>query len=120
MRFALIFVGLMAMADTPTDVLDLFRTAAEALSNKDAAEFLGHFDKSMPGYADLRDEIEELLARGEAGSAIEIVKDEGDDQKRTLELDWVLEIPDQQVRRKIVKCGIERRGKKWKIVGLEP
>jgi hypothetical protein len=120
MRFALMFVGVLAMADTPADVVELFRTAAAALANKDAAEFLGQFDKGMPGYSQLRDEIEELMARGEVGSAIEIVTDGGDEQKRTLELDWVLEIADQQARRKVLKCAIERRGKKWKIVSFDP
>ena len=74
----------------------------------------------MVGYATLRDEIESLLSAAEVGSAIEIVTDEGDDQKRTLELDWVLEITDQQPKRAILKCTIARQGKKWKITALDP
>ena len=74
----------------------------------------------MAGYATLRDEIETLLSAAEVGSAVEVVTDEGDDQRRSLELDWVLEITDQQPKRAILKCAIARQGKKWKITALEP
>ncbi len=128
-RSALFFIAVLAMADTPADVVDFFRMTAEALATahsddnqfpSDARAFLDRFDPKMPGYGKLRDEVQALVAAVQVGSAIEIVSDEGDDQKRSLELDWVLEIEGQQPRRKIVKCRIERQGKKWKIVALEP
>jgi hypothetical protein len=129
-RVALLFMtGVMAMAETPQDVIYFLRSATQALADahrederrrSDAAPFLDHFDDAMPGYAELRDEVETLIARAEVGSVIEIVTDEGDDQKRTMELDWVLEIKDQRPRRKILKCTIEKRKKQWKITALEP
>lgn len=125
----LLLVCGVAVGQTPQDVIYFLRSAAQALASahggdargkNDAGAFLEHFDSGMARYAEFRDEIETLVERAEVGSAIEIVSDEGDDQKRQLELDWVLEIQDQRPRRGILKCTIEKRKKDWKITGLEP
>jgi hypothetical protein len=117
----------IARAQTPTDVLAFFRTAAENLSDDNASAFLDHFDHSIPAYETIRSEIEGLLAAYDVGSSIEIVSDEGDDQKRMLQLDWLLIATEkgavnstQQTRRQVVKCRIERQGKQWRITALEP
>jgi hypothetical protein len=111
----------MPQPDLPKDVLDLFRTAAEALADKDAAGFMGKFDSKMPGYTLLRDEVIELLDHSDVGSQWEVVTYEGGEAPmRTLQLDWTLEINQDQPRRQILKFRIERQGKKWKIVSLEP
>ena len=117
---ALIALGQPPAEETPKDVLDLFRTAVEALADKDPTAFLDKFDRKMPGYDTLHDEVFALLDHSEVSSEVEIVSDEGDAQKRALQLDWVLSIDEDQPRRQIVKCHIERQGKKWKITSLEP
>jgi hypothetical protein len=61
-----------------------------------------------------------LAGRAEVGSAIEIVSDSGDEHRRALELDWVLEIQDQRPRRQVLKCTIEKHGRNWKFTSLEP
>ena len=117
----------LAWAETPADVLELFREAADALANDDSDMFLAKFDRNMAGYAAFRDEIVGLLAAHDVGSTIEAVNDEGDDQKRSLDLDWLLVISEKnsvngtkETRRRVLKCRIERQGKQWKIVALEP
>jgi hypothetical protein len=119
----------IAVAQTPADVVEFFRATANALAeahskdrdfSSDAGPFLDRFDPNMPGFATLRDEIQALVSAGPVGSVIDFVSDDGDNQSRALELDWVLEIADQEPRRQILKCSIERRGKKWKITKLEP
>jgi hypothetical protein len=107
----------------PPDVVQFLRSTATALANahdNGAQEFLDHFDRSMPGFATLRDEVEALVARAEVGSTIDVVSDSGDNHRRRIELDWVLEIQDQAPRRKVIKCTIEKRGKSWKFTSLEP
>ena len=106
--------------DAPKDVLAFIRTATEALANQDADDFLSHFDPKMPGYAKLSDDVQALLARSEVSSTIEIVSDRGDNQKQTLELDWLLEIDQNAPSRRIVKCALEKQGKKWKFVSFDP
>jgi hypothetical protein len=116
-------------AQSEPDVVDFLKSTAGALANAhdpygdgrpDAQAFLEKFDPAMPGFAALRDQIDALVARAEVGTAIEVVTDEGDDHKRELQLDWVLEITDQRPRRQIVKCTIERVKGAWKFTALDP
>ena len=107
--------------DRPAPQMEVFRDIAEALANRDAEAFLDQFDQQMPGYEKLRDEIRELLAvTQEIGTTVDVISDEGDEQKRSLELDWVLKFDTEDPRRQIVKCRAEKQGKKWKITALEP
>ena len=105
---------------TPKDVLTLIRETAEDLSNKDASAFLNHFDPKMPGYETLHYEVEGLAARDAIVSTIEIVTDKGDNQRRTMELDWILIVESDPSQRKVVKVTVERQGKQWKITALDP
>jgi len=123
----LVLVATFAVADSTADVLNVFTSAAEGLINDDAASFLDHFDSNMPGYATLQDNVTGLLAAYNVGATIEEITDQGDDSKRTVELDWLLILTQkgainspQQTRRQVVKCTVERRGKQWKITALEP
>ena len=127
MRTALLFISMVALADSSADVLNVFSAAADSLTNDDSAAFLDHFDRNMPDYAAFRGNIEGLLAAYEVGSTIEVVTDEGTDEKRTVSLDWLLVTSEknavngnQQTRRRIVKCTLERRGKQWRIIALDP
>jgi hypothetical protein len=105
----------------PPEHMEVFRSVAEALANLDADAFLGQFDRKMPGYEKLRGEIQDLLGTAqEIGSTIDVITDAGDDQKRMLELDWVLKIDKDAPRRRIVKCEIEKQGRQWKIIALDP
>jgi hypothetical protein len=129
--FALLLV--LAFNDPPADVIDFFRSVASTLVDADrdasearigqprkATQFLEHFDKSMPGYAEFRSQIEEMLGAGEVSTNIDFVNTEGDSRKMTLDLDWLLECEGQRPKRAVIKCTIEKRGKKWKITSLAP
>jgi hypothetical protein len=123
----LLLVAMFALADSAADVLKVFTSAAEALVDDNATSFLDSFDSNMPQYAALQDNVRGLLAAYDVGSTIEVIADEGDDRKRTVELDWLLILSEkgatnsaQQTRRRVVKCAVERRGKQWKITALEP
>jgi len=122
-----LMAAVLLFAEPPAEVLDLFREAADALANDDANSFLAKFDGNMAGYAAFRDEMVGLLASYDVGSTIEVVNDEGDEQKRSLDLDWLLVLSEKnsangtnETRRKVLKCRIERQGNQWKIVALEP
>ena len=107
--------------ERPAPQMEVFRDIAEALANRDADAFLDQFDRQMPGYETLSDEIRELLAvTQEIGTTVDVISDEGDEQKRSLELDWVLKFDTDDPRRQIVKCRAEKQGKKWKITAFEP
>ena len=103
----------------PKDVQTFFRTAVEALADQDIPAFLDHFDHGMPGFGELRSDVE-ALANAEVSSTLEIAKDEGDERARVVELDWLIRIDQARPRREIVRCKIEKQGKKWKMTSFEP
>lgn len=108
---------------TPKEVLDLIRTAAEALQNKDVAGFLDRCDSAMPGYQMLDYYLEGLAARDNVISTVEIVsdkRDKDDENRRMLILDWTLNIDSEPLRRAIVKVTVEKQGNKWKFTALDP
>jgi len=107
--------------ERPPAEMEVFRGVSEALANLDVDAFLDQFDRQMPDYDKLRDEIRELVGTAqEIGSTIDVITNEGDAEKRTLELDWLLKIDNNDARRQIVKCRVEKQGKKWKITSLQP
>jgi len=109
-----------------SSLVDVFASMAQALSAGNPADFLAPFERSMPGYRKLESQVFALLSQAEVASSVELVQDQGDDQRRRVELDWILEIrshlpagPSEQ-RRQLLKAVLTRRGKSWKIVSLEP
>ena len=114
--------SLLASAQNrPQAYMEVFRAASEALANRDTLAFLDQFDSKMPQYEKLGDQIQELFGVAqEIGSTVDVITDDGDDEKRTMELDWLLKIDNGDPRRQIVKCQVEKQGKKWKITALDP
>ena len=101
----------------PPEQMEVFRAVTEALANQDADAFLDQFDSKMPQYEKLRDEIQDLFGMAqEIGSTIDVITMDGN----KLELDWLLKIDNAAPRRQIVKCQVEKQGKKWKITALDP
>jgi len=123
-------IGILACAalaaDTHDDVIDLFTSMAAALSEINIPQFMDAFDKDMPDYGNLKTGVTAMVRQADVTSSIEPLSDEGDDTKRTVDLDWYLEIksvlPDGPVvrRREVVHCELRREKKHWKIVALKP
>jgi hypothetical protein len=113
-------------ADPQQQVFDLFTKIAGALSDDDAAMFVEAVDPDMPHFQDFRRDIVALTDLADVTNSIEVVSDTGDDTHRAEELDWFLEIVGKsdphsmERRREVVKFRLERKGKKWKIVSIDP
>ncbi len=125
--FSLICFAAIATAEPPPEVLDLFRDAAQALVMSDADRFLDFFDHDMKNFGVLNEEIQGLVAANTVSSTVDLISDEGDAHKRSLQLDWLLVINEKSgraaiktTRRQVIQCTVERRGKSWKITSLEP
>ena len=88
--------------------------------------FLDHVDHSMPDYEKLERSILALAAQNELVAAIDVLEDEGDEQTRAVQVDWLLQIRSREEtgtlvrRREIVKCRLERVKKKWRVASLDP
>ena len=123
-------IGILAcialIADTHDDVVDLFASMAAALSEINVPQFMDAFDKDMPDYGKLKNNITGLVNQAEISSSVEPLKDDGDDTRRTVELDWYLEIrsllPDGPIahRRQVIRCELRKDKKRWRIVSMKP
>jgi hypothetical protein len=113
-------------ADVAQEVLDLIADLAASLSAGDVALFLQAFDPRMPGFAKLRENVTGLIAQGDVQSFIDPLEDEGDERRRVAQFDWTLlmhrgqEATSFARREQVLKFSVEKRGGKWRIVGLEP
>ncbi|MBZ5575719.1 MAG: hypothetical protein LAP40_04065 [Acidobacteriia bacterium] len=112
--------------DDAQQAWDLFTELAAALSSGNAAQFLSYFDREMPGYAALATDVAALVLQADVHSSIELLSNEGNDAARTVELDWYLQIVEQQdaggstQRRERIRCRLVKQRNRWKISALEP
>ena len=113
-------------ADEAQQIWSVLSGLATALSQGDAVGFMNAFDHSMPGYQGLQNDILGLFAQYQVSSSIDLVSDMGDDEMRTVEADWFLQIVEQQDtqsvtrRRELVRCQLVKRKKNWRIVSFAP
>ncbi len=80
-RFWSCLAGVPSYADAESDVNSLFGSMAAALAEVNVPEFMDAFDKNMPGYEQLKSEIEALVNQAEVSSSVEPLKNEGNDAK---------------------------------------
>lgn len=112
--------------DSSSDVIDLVGSMAAALTEVNVSAFMDAFDKDMPGYDDLKNQVTALVNQAEVSSSVEPVQESGDDSKRSIDLDWFLQVrsllndgPIVQ-RRQVIHCELRKEKKKWKVVALKP
>src|ERR1035438_2134982 len=119
-------VGTARAADAQQQVFDLFSKIASALSDDDPAMFIEAVDPDMPHFQDFRREVVALTDLADITNSIEVLSDTGDDTHRTEEMEWVLEVVGKADPhpvghgREVVKFRLDRKGKKWKIVSIDP
>jgi hypothetical protein len=122
----LAFLVSILSADPRQEVYDLLGSMASSLSQEDAGDFLAAFDKSMKGYDELAVNVRALVAQMDVVSSIDLIDDAGNAERRTMRVDWILELKNKNERtsllrrQKTVQLQFEKRGRKWRVVGLEP
>jgi len=105
---------------------DAFRKAALALRDRKPAALWVLFDPKMPGYSRLRSDAGELLSAAEVQSNIEILRNEGDDRRRSIEAEWRISIVQNErtgsatERTAKVQAWLEKNGANWTIVSFTP
>jgi hypothetical protein len=127
-RNALLLIPLLAWAaDSPAQqVLDLFTELASSLASGDSTAFLARFDRKMPGYEKLRENITALTKQADVTSYVDLAKNEGDGQKREVEVNWKMQIRRGQdatsgpPREQTLHATVEKQGRSWKITSLTP
>lgn len=90
------------------------------------SNLLARFDRAMVGYAQLEANLQALTSIWLVEPALQLTSNEGSDDRRSLEIDWVMTLTNpMDVGRSLrkeetVKCVVERRGKRWLIVAFAP
>ncbi|HUA58233.1 MAG TPA: hypothetical protein VML19_05730 [Verrucomicrobiae bacterium] len=91
------------------------------------SRFLSAFDPKMPGFNQLRTNVMGILGEGTVESSAVMVRNEGDDRTREVELEWDLSVVDRVTKVAIfqrkgdrVTLRMERQHGNWKIVGMDP
>jgi hypothetical protein len=113
-------------ADAEQQAYDLVTDAATHLSAGNADSFLALFDRAMPGYDEFAARIAALLQQAEVQSSVVVLRNQGDESVRALELDWFLQVRSRHEtesivrRREPVKCTVRKSGRKWKFFSLSP
>jgi hypothetical protein len=116
----------VAQSDPDVEVRQLLADAAAALSEANPEAFLRCFSIPEPERAAWRERLRILFARAEVSSSVSILSNRADGVARVLEIDWFLAIQkkDQTApverRRAILRARLERIGKRWRLVSLEP
>ena len=125
-----------ACADAHDDVIEVITSMAGSLTEVNGigdsvvrgnvSRFMSAFSKDMPGYGTLEMNVTALVRQAEVSSSIQTVSEDGDDQARSIDLDWVLEVRSLQEdgpivrRREVIHCEFRKQKKHWKIVSLKP
>lgn len=118
--------GVCLFADAESEINNLFGSLTDALAEVNAAGFMAAFDKNMPGYEQLKTDVEAIVNEGEVSSSVEPIKNEGTDTKRAVDLDWYLQIRSLEQdgpivrRREVIHCELVKEKNRWKIVSLQP
>jgi hypothetical protein len=118
--------ALLHAADPAAEAWEVVTGLAAALGRASEVAFLAYCDRQMPAYESLRANVSALVAAMDVESAIDPVRNDGDDRSRELEVDWQMRMVGRSGLRTVaqrqdtVKCRLERRGRGWKVVRLEP
>ena len=122
--FLCVLCGALQAAELP--VRPALLELSAALEDGNAARFLAMFDKKRcPDYGKLEGNVVALVAQYDVGSSVGIVDQAPEGDAVELKLDWLLRLRPSSggpavERRGQLRCRLEPRGKKWKVVSLEP
>jgi hypothetical protein len=106
--------------------LQIASRRAEGREENDLPNLLGRFDHAMAGYGQLEANLKALTSIWVVEPALQLTSNEGGDDRRSLEIDWVMTLTSpldggRSLRKEeTVKCVVEKRGKRWLIVAFTP
>ena len=118
--------GAWAAVASAASALDAPEVSTQSTSSSRLLGFVQLFDPAMPGFDQLRNNVAGLLARGDVDLSVDLVSNEGDDRRRTIESEWTLDLVDSNTGISILRrtgsivCQVARRKQDWRIVSLDP
>lgn len=115
------------LGDAPGQIRLAVRDASRALQAANAPLFLAAFDRQeFAGYGELREQVTALVAQRRIASSVAVESVQGGPVEWTVDVDWLIELthkldpsPPEQ-RRDILKLRVRKRGRRWRVVDLQP
>jgi hypothetical protein len=123
---AVLGFGGVPAADAEAGAWDVVATMAAALAEPNEYGFMKPISKSVETHDLIERQVRALVQTNDIVSTISPVTNEGDDKKRTVEVDWYMEIkphaPGQSLvqRRETIRMVMEKPGKRWMITSIAP
>ena len=99
---------------------------ASTLSEGDPVKFMQYLDKSMPGYEELRMNVEALTAQNDVACSLDVLRESEDNDRLTALVDWFVQLASKDgtghvVRRRMQVEVTEQKTKgRWKVTNIEP
>lgn len=115
---------------------------AAALADGNASEFLHQFDKRMAGFEDFSSKVRALADTAQLVSSVKPFSEEIRGSRHVIEADWSLQViirgrpvgtgglspsgssghrpGDTEERKRTVTLTLERQGRKWRFVDIQP
>jgi hypothetical protein len=115
-------VALLLFAPPQPPELKVLADLANYLSEGNAPGAMDAFDKSIPNYQTISDNVFALVAQADISCTIDPVEQNGS----VFEVDWFLKLNSKadhgptERRQQTVKLTIVKMGKKWKITAIDP
>ena len=115
----------LVSADQAADVLNQISAVATSLSAGNAAEAMDPFDKSLPNYEQLQNELIGLTTAYTLRNEIDVTDEQDAPDETNVTVNWVMTLESTQTnstdqRSGAIKIRLLRKGKKWKIVNFSP
>jgi hypothetical protein len=105
----------------------MLRDASRALQARNAALFLGHFDRErFAAYSQLESNVVALTEQKDLASSIRIVEVAADREEFVSRVDWLMQISPLdrpgpiETRRQMISLRVAAAGKKWRITAFDP
>jgi hypothetical protein len=114
-------IPLLALLLFAPPELQVIADLANYLSQGNAPGAVDSFDKSMPGYQAIANNIFAMVAQADVSCTIDPVEQKGS----VIEVEWFLKLNSKadegptERRQMNVKITVGRVGKRWKIIGID-
>jgi hypothetical protein len=116
-------VAALAFVQITSRFNDTISALASALGDNNPDLFLENVDKDMPGYEQLKVNVEALTAQADVHSGIDQIAEDGNE----VTVNWEMriephtEVPSAEYERRVETLHLKfvQRGKRWKLVGLD-
>jgi hypothetical protein len=115
-------IALLALLLIAPPEFKVIADLANYLSQGNAPGAMEAFDRNMPGYQKLADNIFAMTAQADISCTIDPIEQTG----KVIEVDWFLKLNSKaeqgptERRQQTVKITIEKIGKSFKIINIEP